>query len=50
MEIIEENQKFVVKQDGQELYFALTLEEALGYIDWRTRPDAGNTPQDCGCN
>jgi hypothetical protein len=50
MEIVESEGNFLVMLGGQLLYTALSQEEAQGYIDWKNRPDAGNTPEDCGCN
>ena len=51
MEIQEQDGVFLVIENGETLYSALTLEEAQGYIDWVNRGDnAGNTPEDCGCN
>lgn len=49
MEIQESNNRYLVIQDGQELYSALTYEEAQGWIAWSTRPDAGNPDQCLGC-
>ncbi len=46
MEIIETNGKYLVVENGQEVYLALTREEAQGYIDWQLREDAGN-PEEC---
>lgn len=50
MEILEKNGKFIVEENGIELYIALTQDEAQGYIDWKLRPDAGNSNEDCGCS
>lgn len=50
MEIIEENEKFQVLEKGILVYSANSSEEAQGYVNWRNRADAGNTPEDCGCN
>lgn len=50
MNIIEKDGNYVVVENNTELYVALSPEEAQGYIDWKLRPDAGNTPEDCGCN
>lgn len=48
MEIKQENDKFLVVDEGITIYEALSQEEAQGYIDWKQRPDAGNLPGDCG--
>jgi hypothetical protein len=50
MEIVEQNGNFQVLEDGILVYSAISLDEAQGYVDWRNRADAGNTPEDCGCN
>lgn len=50
MEIIEKDGNFQVLENEIQVYSAATLEEAQGYVDWRNRADAGNTPEDCGCN
>jgi len=51
MEIKIENGKYLVVENDQTLYEALSAEEAQGYIDWKQRPDAGNLEGDCGgCN
>lgn len=51
MEIQEQNNQFLVIKNGNTLYTALSLDEAQGYIDWINRgDDAGNTPEDCGCD
>jgi hypothetical protein len=49
MNIIEENELFLVVQDGTIIFESKSLEEAQGFIDWKDRPDAGNTPEDCNC-
>jgi hypothetical protein len=50
MEIQEQNGMFQVLENGILVYSAKSMEEAQGYVDWRNRADAGNTPEDCGCN
>jgi hypothetical protein len=50
MEIQEQNGIFQVLEDGILVYSAKSFDEAQGYVDWRNRSDAGNTPEDCGCN
>ena len=50
MEIQEQDGLFLVVENGITLYSALTWDEAQGFIDWANREDAGNTPEDCGCN
>lgn len=50
MEITEENGKFQVLENGILVYSANSSEEAQGYVDWRNREGAGNTPEDCQCN
>ena len=50
MEIIEQNGNFQVLENGILVYSAKSLDEAQGYVDWRNREDAGNTPEDCQCN
>ncbi len=50
MEIQEQAGIFQVLEDGILVYSAKTMDEAQGYVDWRNRADAGNTPEDCGCN
>ena len=49
MEIQEQNGMFQVLENGILVYSAKSMEEAQGYVDWRNRADAGNTPEDCGC-
>jgi len=49
MDIIQENELFLVVEDENTLHTAKSLEEAQGYIDWKTRIGAGNTPEDCKC-
>ena len=46
MEIVESNGKYLVIQEGQGVYLALSYEEAQGYIEWQQRSDAGN-PNEC---
>lgn len=46
MEIQEQNGKFLVIENEEILYEALTWDEAQGFIDWSNRTDAGN-PEDC---
>lgn len=46
MEIQENNGIYTVIENGQEVYQAQSIDEAQGYIDWKTRPDSGN-PDDC---
>jgi hypothetical protein len=41
MEIINNNDLFEVRENGEVLYAALTEEEAQGYIEWSNRSDAG---------
>jgi hypothetical protein len=50
MEIIETEGLYKVAQNGEILYEAKSLAEAEGYVAWKNRSDAGNTPEDCGCN
>ncbi len=50
MEIQEQDGIFQVLEDGILVYSAKSMDEAQGYVDWRNRADAGNTPEDCGCN
>ncbi len=50
MEIQEQDGIFQVLEDGILVYSAQTIGEAQGYVDWRNRADAGNTPEDCGCD
>lgn len=50
MEILEQNGNFQVLENGTLVYSAKSLDEAQGYVDWRTREGAGNTPEDCQCN
>ena len=50
MEIVEQNGNFQVLENGILVYSAKSLDEAQGYVDWRNREGAGNTPEDCQCN
>lgn len=50
MEILEQEGFFNVIEHGVQVYSAKSQGEAEGYINWRNRADAGNTPEDCGCN
>jgi hypothetical protein len=50
MNIIEQNELFLVVENEITLYTAKSLEEAQGFIDWKQRSNAGNTPEDCNCN
>ena len=50
MNIIQENELFLVIENGNILYTAKSLKEAQGYIDWKTRIGAGNTSEDCKCS
>lgn len=49
MEIIEKDSEFIVVENDVEIWISKTLDEAQGFIVWKNRPDAGNTPQECGC-
>ena len=49
MEIVENNNAFEVVQNSEILYVALTMDEAQGFIDWKNRPDAGNTDECLTC-
>jgi hypothetical protein len=50
MNIIEQNELFLVVQNEIILFEAKSQEEAQGFINWKQRPNAGNTPEDCNCN
>lgn len=50
MNIIEQNELFLVVKNEITLYTAKSLEEAQGFIDWKQRSSAGNTPEDCNCS
>ena len=50
MEIVEQNGNFQVLENGILVYSAKSLDKAQGYVDWRNREGAGNTPEDCQCN
>ncbi len=49
MNIIEQNELFLVVENETTLYTAKSLEEAQGFIDWKQRSSAGNTSEDCNC-
>lgn len=49
MEIIEINGLYLVVENKNTLHEAKSLAEAEGYIEWKNREGAGNTPEDCGC-
>lgn len=49
MVIEEQNGNFLVIENSETVYTALSIDEAQGYIDWKLRPDAGNTAEDCAC-
>jgi hypothetical protein len=46
MKIQEQSGKFLVVENEETIYEALTWGEAQGFIDWLNRTDAGN-PGDC---
>lgn len=50
MQIIEENEKYLVVLNGNILYTANNLAEAEGYIAWATRQDAGDSCASCSSN
>lgn len=49
MNIVEQNGLFLVVQNTTILFEAKTQQEAQGFIDWKNRDGAGNTPEDCNC-
>lgn len=49
MNITEQNGLFLVIQNETIIFEAKSQEEAQGFIDWKQRSDAGNTPDDCNC-
>mgnify|MGYP003703537055 CR=1 FL=1 len=50
MDILEQDELFLVIENGITIYTAKTLEEAEGFISWKQRPNAGNTSEDCNCS
>jgi len=48
MEIVLNNGQHSVLENGEVLYTASSYEEAIGFINWKNRPehDAGN-PEEC---
>lgn len=47
MIIVEESNLFLVKENDITLYVAKSYDEAMGYIEWKNRNGAGNTPEQC---
>lgn len=48
MDIIQNNDKFLVKENDQILYTANNLSEAEWYIKWKIRKGAIESEEECG--